>query len=72
MKSILCFILWLIFIADIDECAEGIDTCDSLTVCMDTPGSYTCACNSGYIYKQWRDLQWYSYRKLYSNIMHDE
>ncbi|QED28182.1 hypothetical protein FRD01_13260 [Microvenator marinus] len=31
---------------NIDECAEETDTCAQ--VCQDTPGSYTCACDTGY------------------------
>ena len=34
---------------DVDECAEGIDTCDALVACTNTPGSFTCgSCPSGY------------------------
>lgn len=33
-------------IQDIDECAADTDGCDH--ICMNTPGSYTCSCNSGY------------------------
>ena len=32
----------IILFADIDECAEETDDCDENTVCVDTPGSYTC------------------------------
>ena len=31
---------------DIDECAEGIDSCDQ--TCTNTLGSYLCSCGSGY------------------------
>ena len=33
---------------DIDECALGTDDCNLLAICTNTPGSYTCACLSGY------------------------
>jgi hypothetical protein len=33
---------------NIDECAEGSDTCSPFASCTDTNGSYTCACNPGY------------------------
>jgi hypothetical protein len=33
---------------NIDECARGLDLCDSAATCTDTPTGYTCACNSGY------------------------
>ena len=32
--------------ADVDECAIGRDLCDQ--VCINTVGSYSCACNDGY------------------------
>jgi len=32
----------------IDECAEGLDTCDGNAACTDTPGSFDCNCNLGY------------------------
>ena len=35
--------------SDIDECAEGTDTCDSKYAdCVDTDGNYTCHCHTGY------------------------
>lgn len=34
-------------IPDVDECTLRTDTCSQN--CHDTPGSYTCSCNSGYI-----------------------
>ncbi|XP_078686455.1 protein mesh-like isoform X6 [Branchiostoma floridae x Branchiostoma belcheri] len=33
---------------DIDECVEVTDNCDAYAVCANTPGSFTCACNTGY------------------------
>jgi len=33
---------------DVDECADGTDDCDVNATCMNTEGSYTCECNSGY------------------------
>ena len=34
--------------SDIDECAEGISTCDADAECVNTNGSYNCSCNPGY------------------------
>ena len=33
-------------LADIDECAEGLDSCEQ--ICMNTNGSYACSCQSCY------------------------
>ncbi|WP_437805324.1 EGF domain-containing protein [Sorangium sp. So ce1078] len=33
---------------DIDECALGTDDCDANAACTNTPGSFTCACTTGY------------------------
>ena len=34
---------------DIDECAEGIDECDTQSsTCVNTPGGYTCVCKLGF------------------------
>lgn len=35
--------------ADIDECTEGTDDCDSDASCTNTSGAYTCACNEGFL-----------------------
>lgn len=35
------------FLADIDECAEGRDSCAQ--TCTNTIGSYSCLCGSGYL-----------------------
>ena len=34
--------------ADIDECYEGLDLCDSHADCNNTIGSYECTCTVGY------------------------
>ena len=34
---------------DIDECADGTDTCDPNATCTNTAGSFSCACNPGYM-----------------------
>ena len=34
-------------LADINECAEGIDDC--VQICTDTDGSYVCSCAPGYL-----------------------
>ena len=33
---------------DDDECALGTDNCHANATCSNTPGSFSCACNSGY------------------------
>jgi hypothetical protein len=33
----------------VDECAEGLDTCDPHAVCTNTLGSFSCACAAGYV-----------------------
>ena len=35
-------------ISDINECTDGIHTCDSNATCSDSIGTFTCTCNSGY------------------------
>ena len=37
----------ILYALDIDECAANTDGCEQ--VCLDTPGSYTCSCQPGYI-----------------------
>ncbi|AUX34867.1 MULTISPECIES: EGF domain-containing protein [Sorangium] len=33
---------------DVNECALGTDNCDANATCINTTGSFTCACNEGY------------------------
>nr|GME07460.1 putative wall-associated receptor kinase-like 16 [Ipomoea batatas] len=33
---------------DIDECANGQNTCSKNATCLNTPGSYSCQCKEGY------------------------
>lgn len=35
-------------VPDIDECAMDTDMCHQQAFCVNTDGSYTCTCNSGY------------------------
>ncbi|HEY5921646.1 MAG TPA: EGF domain-containing protein [Kofleriaceae bacterium] len=34
---------------DIDECTLMTDNCDANAMCANTPGSFTCTCNTGYM-----------------------
>ena len=34
---------------NIDECAEGLDTCAENAICEDTEGSFECTCLPGYV-----------------------
>ena len=37
-------------ITDIDECSNStLNDCDTQATCANTPGSFTCICNSGYM-----------------------
>lgn len=33
---------------DLNECASGENNCSSIATCLNTNGSYTCTCPSGY------------------------
>ena len=44
--SLFTDIIIIFYIADIDECFEG-DNCSQ--TCINTNGSFTCGCNSGYV-----------------------
>ena len=41
-------IKYLFYLIDIDECATGVDNCDSEATCANTVGSFSCTCNRGY------------------------
>ncbi len=34
---------------DVDECRDGTDDCDGNATCTSTEGTFTCACNAGYL-----------------------
>ena len=35
--------------ADVDECKLEVDICDGNAECINTDGSYMCACKSGFM-----------------------
>ena len=37
-----------LFLPDIDECSTSSLSCDVNAVCINTVGSYACACEAGY------------------------
>ena len=39
--------MFLKIFIDIDECSENTDNCEQ--VCSNTPGSFNCSCNEGYV-----------------------
>ena len=36
------------FLTDIDECRLGTHNCDVNAICINLPGSFSCACRQGY------------------------
>ena len=36
------------YVSDIDKCAAGTYNCDANAECINTSGSYTCSCKTGY------------------------
>ena len=36
------------FISDVDECTIDSHSCDTRAECINTPGNFTCECQSGY------------------------
>ena len=41
-----CGVIYFISLSDVDECTTGTHNCQQQ--CTNTPGSFTCGCNSGY------------------------
>ena len=41
-------ILSMYLLLDNNECTDNTDNCDTNANCTNTPGSFTCTCNSGY------------------------
>lgn len=42
-------LLFIYFFSDLDECASESPACDINAACLNTVGSFSCACNAGYI-----------------------
>ncbi len=42
------FLLMVIVLLDVDECALGIFQCNENTTCVNTIGSYNCSCKPGF------------------------
>ena len=40
------YFTYILYTTDINECSSN--PCDTNAMCTDVPGSFTCACNSGY------------------------
>ena len=40
--------IYILFFADVNECADGTDNCHVNADCMDTIGSFQCTCSIGY------------------------
>ena len=43
------FIIFFLFILDINECHNNSSGCHENTICINTDGSYTCQCKDGYV-----------------------
>ena len=41
-------IIYIVFNADIDECALGMDDCSENAICTNIPGNFSCMCDEGY------------------------
>ena len=39
---------YILVSTDIDECAQDLDDCHTNAACVNTIGSYTCQCNTGF------------------------
>ena len=43
------FIIFFLFILDINECHNNSSGCHENAICINTDGSYTCQCKDGYV-----------------------
>lgn len=53
-KKVRIAVLVFFFLLDIDECTFGLHDCPFNTNCVNTLGSYTCKCASGFMYNDSR------------------
>ena len=47
--KIFILLFYFFFFSDLDECASESPACDINAACLNTVGSFSCACNAGYI-----------------------
>ena len=40
---------WIPLLSDVDECQLGGHSCDSHASCLNTPGSFSCSCQPGWV-----------------------
>lgn len=64
--SALSGLFWSRFHLDVNECATGFHHCGPNSVCVNTQGSYRCACRSGYEFADDQHTCICEYQNLFS------
>lgn len=49
MRHCICLPLVVAMNTDIDECVQEVDPCSKHAYCSNEAGSYTCACQPGFV-----------------------